>query len=122
MSPDPARLVAWEALSDLFLDTDLTDQDIDFIVRRLKSTGFSTSELERIYEEEVAPVCWRNLTNLPGGIWMGFDRDWLVGAITSRLSMQDVRRRAGLLQRLRKKLWTAQSRRDWDRVKRELHH
>lgn len=122
MSPDPAHLVAWEALSDLFLDTDLTDQNIEFIVRRLKSTGLSASELERIYEEEVAPVCWRNLSSLPGGVWTGFDRDWLAGAITSRLNMQKTRTRGRLLQRLRTKLWTAQSRQDWERVRRQLHH
>lgn len=72
---DPARISAWCALSELFLDTELDDASIDAMVRELRATGFGIDDLERIYEEEVAPACWHNLTVIPGGVWTGFQEE-----------------------------------------------
>lgn len=111
---------AWQALSDLFLDTGLDEAAIAAIARQLRGTGFSLQALERIYEDEVAPACWRNLTVLPGGEWSGFSPDWLAQAI------QRERRRGAWLGRLpwlrRRQVsrWTRDTRADWERVKRHL--
>ena len=120
MSVDPARLAAWQALSELFLDTELDDADIAAIARRLDATGFSVPELERIYEQEVAPVCWRNLRALPGGAWTGFEQKWLVEAIQRHRASRGVLDRLPGVSRLRLRRSTALSRVDWERVKRLL--
>jgi hypothetical protein len=117
VSTAPARLAAWQALSQLFLDTRLDDRDVEAIATQLRATGFSVDELQRMYEEEVAPACWRNLEAVPGGAWAGFDPAWLREAIASRGQA------AGgwpLVQRLRVKWWTRRSRPDWLRVREAL--
>jgi len=118
-SVDPVRLAAWEALSELFLDTELTGHGVSSIVRQLRSTGFSVQELERIYEEEVAPVCWRNL-QVPAGVWTGFDPAWLAQAIQSRQRSASVLDRLSWWKRWRIKRWTSLSRVEWERVRRLL--
>lgn len=55
------------AISCLFLDTELAKGDLAALARVLKSTGLPPAELQRIYETEVAPACWRNLWAVPGG-------------------------------------------------------
>lgn len=117
---DAARITAWQALSDLFLDTELGDAEIAAIARELRTTGFSVDELERIYQEEVAPVCWRNLVAVPGGVWTGFQKDWLVDAIQRHLSKPSPVHSLPLVRRLCIKRWTALSRADWELVKQRL--
>lgn len=114
-----ARLLAWQALSDLFLDTELDDQHIAAIATRLRGTGFTVRELERIYEDDVAPACYRNMSALPGGEWSGFNATWLADAI-----QRSQRRRSWLrvpwVKRFFVERWTRQSRADWQRVERQL--
>lgn len=119
-SVDPTRVRVWELLSELFLDTELEDDAIAGLARELRATGFSVAELERIYEEEVAPVCWRNALALPGGVWTGFDRDWLVSAILERRERRRVWVRIPWLQRLLARRRTAYSRADWNRLRDHL--
>lgn len=113
----PARIDAWQALSDLFLDTTLDDADIASIARRLHQTGIAVADLERIYEDEVAPVCWRNLTAVPGGEWVGFSRDWLVARIGAHLATHRAGHRHSWLRRWRASRHTASSRADWNRLR-----
>lgn len=120
MSVEQGRLTAWQALSELFLDTELDDADIASIARRLRSTGLSTSELEQIYQEEVAPVCWRNAQAVPGGVWTQFDPGWLVEAIERHRRNENVLLRIPLMKRLCVKRWTALTHADWIRVKASL--
>jgi hypothetical protein len=119
-SVEPARLTAWKALSDLFLDTRLEEADIAAIAMQLRSTGFSLRELERIYEDEVAPVCWRNLSALPGGVWSGFSTAWLVDAIQREQHRGRWWTRVPWVKRLQVNRWTRDSRDEWARVKRHL--
>ena len=119
---DAARITAWQALSDLFLDAELVEAEIAAIARDLRKTGFDVDELERIYEQEVAPVCWRNLAVVPGGLWTGFQKDWLVDAIRRHLTKPSPMDGVPILRRLRIKRWTALSREDWQRVKQLLSH
>jgi len=70
-----ARESVWRLLSDLFVDTTHTDDDLRRLGVALKKTGFSVTDVERILRREVAPVCGRWLT-YPGAIgpWPQFDR------------------------------------------------
>lgn len=118
-TPAP-RARAWRALAQLFLDTELDDADITAIARELRLTGFSAAELQRIYEEEVAPICWRNLTVLPGGVWGGFNDDWLIASIQRRLDRQGARPMHPTARKLCIRWWTRATRQDWLRVRDRL--
>lgn len=85
MKPElsPARLLLWELLSDLYLDNELTDNQISGLKKSLKSTGFSAAEIRRANYDEVAPVLISNLLSVAGE-WAGFDQPWLRQAISRR--------------------------------------
>jgi len=77
-----SRKQVWVALSDLFLDTDvslLREHD----AKILASSPYSLLQLERILTEEVCPVCKWNLFSVAGE-WVGFDEEWLVASILKR--------------------------------------
>ncbi|UXH80618.1 hypothetical protein N4261_12380 [Roseateles amylovorans] len=104
----------------MFLDTELDDDDITAIARELRLTGFGAAELQRVYEEEVAPVCWRNLTVLPGGAWAAFDDEWLITSIQGRLDRLQSRPMHPTARKLRIRWWTRSTRKDWLRVRDRL--
>ena len=76
------RRPVWQALSDLFLDTD-TSLSRDWRVRELSQSPYSLEELEEILIAEVYPACRANLFSIAGE-WAGFDIDWLEGRIRRR--------------------------------------
>ena len=69
-----ARETIWWLLSDLFVDTTHTEDDLRRLGAALKKTGCGVEDLERILRYEVAPVCgtWMSY---PGAIgpWPQFD-------------------------------------------------
>ena len=69
------RRPVWQALSDMFLDTD-TSLSRDWRVRELAQSSYSLAELEEILINEVYPVCRWNLLSIAGE-WAGFDPEWL---------------------------------------------
>jgi len=73
------RQPIWAALSDLWLDTELTDLDLERIARVMADSGFSIEALREIYLIEVAPVVSPNLLYLLSiaDVWTGFDERWL---------------------------------------------
>lgn len=73
------RKTIWFALSDLFLDTDVT-LSYDYIIRVCASSKYSIDELAMILKDEVAPACSSNLYCVAGE-WAGFDEDWLQNKI-----------------------------------------
>ncbi len=77
------RRPVWEALSDLFLDTELTDEEYRSIAERIVSSGYSPSEIHTILWDEVYPAAECNI-RLPAGEWSSFDGDWLQERILSR--------------------------------------
>lgn len=77
------RRVAWEALSDLYLDTDISHAR-RWRAGKLAPLPYSTDELEGILVEEVHPVCRWNLFCVAGA-WAGFDQEWLESKILARL-------------------------------------
>lgn len=79
-----ARRPVWEALSDMFLDTD-TSFSRRWRVDQLAQSPYSIEQLEFILIEEVYPICKYNLMSVAGE-WAGFDQDWLQAEILRRLS------------------------------------
>jgi hypothetical protein len=83
------RRPVWIALSDLWLDTELSDSDLTHIASVMDESGYSIEELRSIYMDEVAPVVYRNLLSF-AGVWDGFDEKWLVEKITKLLRKQNI--------------------------------
>lgn len=70
------RRPVWQALSDLFLDTELQDHDFQYIARVLAESGYEDQELQSMLHQEVLPVCMPSLISLTGE-WAVFPLDWL---------------------------------------------
>jgi hypothetical protein len=109
---DDRRRRARMAIAELFLDTELDDQTLRRLRDVLRASGFSLSDLDGIYADEVAPILYRNL-NSPAGVWDGFDADWLEQEIRRQVG----RRRLPALARLRRYLATRSTIRDWRRLR-----
>jgi hypothetical protein len=77
------RRPVWQALSDLFLDTD-TSISRSWRVNILSASPYSIDELQEILLDEIYPVCRSNLLS-PAGEWIGFDPEWLESRILRRL-------------------------------------
>lgn len=77
---DPAeqdrRRPVWIALSDLWLDTEITEPMLRHIAGVLQASGYDRATLRAIYLYEVAPVVYRNLLSV-AGVWDGFEEAWL---------------------------------------------
>jgi hypothetical protein len=80
------REAVWVLLSELFVDTEHTEQDLHVLGRSLQETGYSVEETEAILRREVAPVCGRWMRS-PGAIgpWPMFDAQELKERIQARL-------------------------------------
>ncbi|UGQ48711.1 DUF7079 family protein [Massilia endophytica] len=76
------RRPVWEALSDMFLDTDVS-LFREARVEKLAASPYSIGELESILVNEVYPVCAGNLLSIAGE-WAGFDEGWLQERILRR--------------------------------------
>ncbi|HEY9715892.1 MAG TPA: hypothetical protein V6C69_00380 [Trichormus sp.] len=81
---DPERHKVWMEMSDLFLDSELTLQSLESTSWNLANSSFSTEELIRIYEDEVAPVLCGNL-HCVGGTWGAFSKEEVIDPIRKRL-------------------------------------
>jgi hypothetical protein len=75
------RRPVWQALSELYLDTDTTLLE-DAIVANLAVSPYGIRELEEILIHEVRPVC---IWNAFAWEWIGFDPEWLEGQIIKKL-------------------------------------
>ncbi|MPY65822.1 hypothetical protein F8S09_03800 [Deinococcus sp. SDU3-2] len=70
------RRPLWVALSELWLDQELSPADLRRVARVAAACGYDDAEVEAIFWGEVAPVVAGNLL-APVGVWSGFDEDWL---------------------------------------------
>ena len=77
------RKAVWIALSDLFLDADVS-LSYSYIIQVCADSPYAIEELENILYQEVAPVVSINLLSISGQ-WSGFDPDWLFKAINTHL-------------------------------------
>ncbi len=80
----PSRRAAWEALSDLYLDTDVS-LSRSWRIEKLSESSYTITELEQILIDEIYPICKYNLLSV-AGVWTGFDPVWLEGEILRRLA------------------------------------
>lgn len=104
-----SREDAWELLSELFVDTERSEDDLVLLARRLKGVGYSLEDLDYFLKKEVAPIAGRWM-QYPGaiGAWPGFDRDDLEIRIRENLQRPWYRRQ---------RVWLARSvRREWSIV------
>jgi hypothetical protein len=70
------RVDVWEALSELFLDTELTEMTYRYVARVVLASGYTAAELRSILWNEVFPVLEPNLRSV-AGVWDGYPREWL---------------------------------------------
>ena len=77
-----SRRPVWQALSDLFLDTD-TSLSRSWRASQLSQSPYYLEELEEILVAEVYPVCRGNLFCIAGE-WSSFDIQWLESQILRR--------------------------------------
>ena len=87
----PRRRPVWEALSDLFLDTELNEVTLRSIAKCLAESRYSDKEVHAILFREVYPVCIPNMHDV-AGVWAGFQTEWLEREIlrtTSRAIPED---------------------------------
>jgi len=82
------RAPLWEAMSTLWLDTELQDYDFDYIARTMIESGYSPEQLEQIFTTEVAPICGWNMYSV-AGVWDGFDEEWLAEEILKNIRKQE---------------------------------
>ncbi|MFS0827289.1 DUF7079 family protein [Pseudomonas phoenicis] len=75
-----ARLQLWQALSQLFLDCEVSEATLDHIARTVHSSGYAPAQAERILWAEVYPVLRHNLYS-PAGEWAGWSDDWLLAHV-----------------------------------------
>lgn len=75
---DINRVQVWVAFSDLFLDTDHTEKELDALAETIADSPFTIEELGHIIVREVGPTCLPNLWQFPGGEWGHFQPDWLI--------------------------------------------
>jgi hypothetical protein len=86
-----ARIPIWMALSDLYLDTDVTLSH-DYIARTLVASPYSLEELHEMLMYDVHPVLYPNLMSMLGE-WAGFDEAWLIERILASRAQPRWRRR-----------------------------
>ncbi|MDY7579536.1 hypothetical protein RGU70_14565 [Herbaspirillum sp. RTI4] len=67
---DLEREKIWDALSDIFVDTEI---EYIYITRHLK--GFDIKEIKKILFREVAPVCGGNLMCVAPPVWGCFNEE-----------------------------------------------
>lgn len=77
------RLPVWLALSELYLDTELSSAALAHIAAVLAASPYTIGELRYILLHEVHPACVANLLTV-AGVWSGFDADWLRQRIQDR--------------------------------------
>ncbi|TSA82421.1 hypothetical protein FNU79_13680 [Deinococcus detaillensis] len=103
----PAQLAVrrrvWDALGELFLDTD-TRPSLPLIAHRLAESGLDEDALGEIWHEEVTPALLFNLT-LVAGEWAYFESDFLEQRIVRRRAVRH-RLRRWSLSALMQRVWS----------------
>ncbi len=79
------RRQLWIAMSNLWLDTALSESDVRDIAATVRESGLSREELEVVFCDELAPFLGPNLLS-PAGVWQGFDPDWVCNEAAKRYS------------------------------------
>ena len=77
------RMPVWNALSELFLDTELEAADHERIAGVLRDSPYSRKEIDDILRHEVHPACAANLQSVAGQ-WGCFSEAWIIENIAPR--------------------------------------
>lgn len=109
------RAPVWRAMSDLFLDTELTESDYAAIAESIRSAGFSTEEANEILLLEVIPVFWGNLINTAGE-WQPWSEEEVRSMIEERISLGTAGKDAGFARPTFWRMIRHWLRSDWKRV------
>jgi hypothetical protein len=109
------RKPVWTAFSELWLDTELDDNDLQRIARIVQASGYAIAELRDIYLYEVAPVVSPNLLTVAGE-WDGFDEQWLHTACRKRAEHRSLWLRFWVFIGIGRMLMTFITERHWRRV------
>ena len=111
------RLPVWAALSQLFLDTCLTDEERHEIAAVIRQAGLSADEAEAVLVDEVAPVFAPNLMSVAGE-YVPWDQAQVAELVLAGLSKRGV-----LTNTIIGRLWRRRLARlawdDWQIVKRQ---
>ena len=107
------RKPVWAALSDLWLDTELTEDDLHRIAGVMKRSGYVFHKLRDMYLFEVAPVVFPNLLSVAGE-WAGFDEEWLFAEVSKRARRRSLSLRVLVKLGIGKRLMTFASERHWN--------
>ena len=70
------RRPVWLALSEFYLDTELTEMDFEQIAGIFNQSGLDRETIKEIDLYEVFPLLQWNLLSA-AGVWNGFDEEWL---------------------------------------------
>jgi len=81
------RRPVWDAVSELYLDTESQPDDYERIANVLRSSPYLASELDHIMYTELYPVLIANCWDVAGE-WSAFDLDWLQDAILERAAQR----------------------------------
>ena len=106
------RKPVWAALSELWLDTELAEDDLRRIAGVLRGSSYPLDVLREIYLFEVAPVVFLNLLTVAGE-WAGFNQDWLFAEATKRARRRSLWLRAIVRLGVGKRLMTFATERHW---------
>ena len=71
-----ARRPLWQALSNFYLDTELSPEELKGIALNFQISNLSLNVIKEIDLYEVFPLLLPNLFSTTG-VWNGFDPDWL---------------------------------------------
>lgn len=77
------RMPIWEALSEFFLDDELSSEDHQRIASVLARSRYTDEESQAILRHEVYPACSLNLTCVAGA-WGTWGEDWIRERIAPR--------------------------------------
>lgn len=109
------RKPVWTAFSELWLDTELDDMDVQRIARIAAASGYTVAELRDIYLYEVAPVVSPNLWTAVG-VWAGFEEHWLHAEARKRAEHRSLWLRFWVFVRIGRALMTHATERHWLRI------
>ncbi len=112
LPPDVRREDLWCALSDLWLDTELSDERLRELAEIVRQSGLRGRALEDVFELELAPILGGN-HHSPAGEWEGFDPEWLCTRARALEGKRRVRHRVAAWLGLT----TYAARPAWNRVK-----
>ena len=83
------RFPVWESLSELFLDTEITECTRAHIASVLANSEYSLEVLQDILYYEVYPVLKYNLLSVAGE-WAGFNREWLIESLVPKINKRSM--------------------------------